>query len=189
MTVNDTLEQRVRRLEDREEIGELIARYGFEIDERNLPGIADLFTADAVVRSSDGVMQAEGREAVIEQFHGRFSVLGPSNHFTHDRVVTFDPTDPDRATGLVISHAEMTREGKAMLACIRYYDEYRRCADGRWRFRERLLSFFYFTDPREYGPTLEATDRLRAYAEPAPAGWPETLETWQRYYDEYPRPR
>lgn len=183
-----TLEQRLRELEDRNAIGELIARYGFTIDDRDIGAVADLFTDDAVMRSNDGVMHATGRDAVVEQFHGRFAALGPSNHFTHDRVITFDGADPDRATGLVVSHAEMTREGRAKLACIRYYDQYRRCEDGRWRFRERLLSFFYFTDPAAYGATLEETDRIKAYAEPSPAGWPETLETWQRYYEAHPRP-
>lgn len=183
-----TLEHRVRELEDRVAIGELIARYGFEIDDRDMPAVADLFTEDAVVRSADGVMNATGRDAVIEQFHGRFSVLGPSNHFTHDRIVAFDESDPDRATGLVNSHAEMTRSGKARLASIRYDDEYRRCADGRWRFRERVLSFFYFTAPEELGATLAETLRVKAYDEPMAAGYPESLETWQRYYREHPRP-
>jgi len=183
-----TLEERVRELEDRTAISELIAQYGFHIDDRDVDALAGLFTNDAVMRSSDGVMNARGRDAVIEQFHGRFAALGPSNHFTHDRVVELDRADPDRATGLVVSHAEMTREGKAKVACIRYHDEYRRCADGQWRFRERFLSFFYFTDPRELGQTLEETDRQKAYAEPAPAGWPESLETWKSYYAERPRP-
>lgn len=69
-----------------------------------------------------------------------------------------------------------------------YHDEYRRCADGRWRFRSRLLSLFYFTDPRDLGPTLEEANRVRAEAVPVAAGWPEPLETWQRYYREHPRP-
>ena len=67
---------------------------------------------------------------------------GPSNHFTHDRIVEFDHMDPDRATGLVSAHAEMQRQGQPMLAAIRYQDVYQRC-EGRWRFRERGLSFVY----------------------------------------------
>ena len=186
--MGETIEQRIRRLEDRAAIDELIARYGFTIDDRDLPAIADLFTDDAVVRSADGVMSATGLDAVIEQFHGRFSVLGPSNHYTHDRVIAFDEVDPDRATGRVVSHAEMTRHGRAAVACIRYLDEFRRCADGRWRFRERVLSFLYYAHPDEYGETLESALRIKAYDEPMEAGWPESLETWKRYYAEHPRP-
>jgi ketosteroid isomerase-like protein len=185
--MGETIEQRLRRLEDRAAIDELIARYGFTIDDRDLPAITDLFTEDAAVRSADGVMNAKGLEAVIEQFHGRFAALGPSNHFTHDRVITFDEADPDRATGQLISHAEMTRNGRACLAAIRYTDEFRRCPDGRWRFRERVLSFLYYTHPDEYGDTLESTLRIKAYDEPIAASWPESLETWKQYYAEHPR--
>jgi ketosteroid isomerase-like protein len=183
-----TLEERIQELEDRTAIGELIARYGFRIDDRDIEAVADLFTEDATLRSSDGVQNAVGRDAVLANLHGRFTALGPSNHTTHDREIIFDPSDPDRATGLVVSHAEMTRHGQARVACIRYYDEYRRCADGKWRFRSRLLSFFYFTDPRELGQTLEEVNRVKAEATPTAAGWPENLETWQRYYREHPRP-
>jgi hypothetical protein len=42
----------------------------------------------------------------------------------------------------VFAHAEMQRNGQPMLAAIRYQDVYQRC-EGRWRFRERGLSFAY----------------------------------------------
>jgi hypothetical protein len=105
------LATRIRRLEDRVEIDELIARYGLVMDDRDMRGMPDLFTADAVVRSLDGVMNCRGREALIDLYRGRFKVLGPSNHFTHDRIVTFDDADPDLARGLVLAHAEMNRRG------------------------------------------------------------------------------
>lgn len=183
-----TLEERVQELEDRAAIGELIARYGFRIDDRDIDAVADLFTEDATLRSSDGTQNAVGRDAVLANLHARFAVLGPSNHYTHDREIRFDPDDPDRATGRVISHAEMSRRGEARVVCIRYHDEYRRSADGRWRFRSRVLSLFYFTDPRDLGNTLEQTNRVKAEEVPVAAGWPESLETWQRYYAEHPRP-
>ena len=183
-----SLEERVQEIEDRLAIGELIARYGFRIDDRDMDAIADLFTEDACLRSSDGTQNAVGREAVLDNLHARFSVLGPSNHYTHDREIVFDPDDPNRATGLVISHAEMSRRGEARVVCIRYHDEYRRCDDGLWRFRSRVLSLFYFTDPRDLANTLEQVDRVKAEAVPVAAGWPESLETWQRYYREHPRP-
>lgn len=183
-----TLEQRIARLEARNEIRELIARYCFTVDARDVEGIADCFTRDGAMRSLDGVMNASGRDAVIAQFHGRFAVLGPSNHFTHDHLVELDPDDADRATGLVNSHAEVVRNGEALLASLRYHDEYRR-EDGRWRFRLRTLSFFYYTRPGDYAAVLRDTLRNRAYAEPRPADFPESLETWQRYHREHAQSR
>lgn len=178
-----TLEDRVRRLEDRAELAELVARYGLVMDNRDVAAMPELFTADARVWSADGVMDARGLPAVTDMFRGRFEVLGPSNHFTHDRIVEFDPDDPDRATGLVSSHAEMQRRGQPMLAAIRYHDRYRRDG-GRWKFSERGLSFMYYVPTAEYldalGPGIAR--RMRAYEHPTAADWPEGLPTWQRYY-------
>lgn len=183
MTTASDIERRLRQLEDRVEIGELIARYGLVMDDRDMDSMPDLFTPDAVVRSADGVMNAQGRETLVELFRGRFKVLGPSNHFTHDRIVSFDPHDPDRARGLVLSHAEMQRKNMPMLAAIRYTDQYRR-HEGRWKFAERVLSFFYYVPTAEYLDALGAglAKRNRAYDEAVAADWPEALATWRKYY-------
>lgn len=183
MTTPDNLERRIRRLEDRVEIDELIARYGLVMDDRDLATMPSLFTPDVTLRSVDGVLDAAGVAQVVEQFRGRFKVLGPSNHVTHDRIVTFDEADPDRARGLVLSHAEMNRKGGAMVTAIRYQDEYRR-HEGRWRFASRMLAFFYYVPAAEYldalGPGLAR--RNRAYETPRAADWPEPLATWRQYY-------
>jgi hypothetical protein len=183
MSTSHDLEQRIRRLEDRVEIGELVARYGLVMDDRDLANMPSLFTPDVTIRSADGVMNSRGRDTVVEMFRGRFAVLGPSNHFTHDRIVTFDDGGPDRATGLVLSHAEMNRRGGPMLAAIRYHDEYRR-HEGRWKFASRLLSFFYYLPTDQYFDALGAglAKRNRAYDQPRAADWPESLPTWRQYY-------
>jgi ketosteroid isomerase-like protein len=177
------LEARIRRLEDRAEIGELIARYGLVMDNRDMAAMADLFTADVVIESADGVMNIRGRDAAVELFRGRFRVLGPSNHVSHDRVLTFYDSNPDEAGGLVLSHAEMNRKGVAMVAAIRYHDTYRRDA-GRWRFARRLLTFMYYVPVAEYLDALGAglAKRNRAYDTPQAADWPEPLSTWRDYY-------
>ena len=183
MTETANLEARLRRLEDREAIKELIARYGLVMDDRDMQAMPSLFTADVHIRSPDGVMDARGRDAVVDMFEGRFAVLGPSNHFTHDKIIRFDDADPHRAYGTVLSHAEMNRKGQPMLAAIRYSDTYAR-EDGMWRFAERIFAFFYYVATEEYLDALGAGlgTRMRAYAEPTAADIPESLETWQRYY-------
>ena len=140
------IERRIRRLEDRAEIGELIARYGLVMDDRDIDGMPALFTPDIAIRSDDGVLDVTGVEGAVRMFCGRFAVLGPSNHVTHDRIITFDDDNPDRASGIVLSHAEMNRKGKAMVAAILYHDAYRR-HEGRWKFAARRLSFFTMFQP------------------------------------------
>jgi hypothetical protein len=172
---------RLRRLEDREEIRMLVARYGQTCDDREIEELGQLFTSDGVMRSQDGVMNARGRGAIVEQFHGRFAVLGPSLHYTHDHVITFDDADPDLACGLLTSHAEVWRNGAALIAAIRYHDTYRR-EGGRWRFAERLLRFFYYVPVAEYDGALGDRNRMRAYGDRRPADWPEGTPAWERYY-------
>lgn len=179
------LESRLRRLEDRTEISELIARYGLVMDDRDMAAMPGLFTADVVITSGDGNMNTTGRDAVIEMYRRRITALGPSNHFSHDRIVTFDDASPDVAYGLVLSHAEMNLRGAAMLAAIRYSDTYRR-EDGRWRFAARALAFLYFLRADEFADGLGAgvEGRVRVYGDRRPADWPELLATWKEFYGE-----
>lgn len=184
MATTLTLEQRIARLEARAEINDLVARYGLTVDDRDLDGLADLFTEDGAFRSKDGVLDARGRAAVIEQYRERFAALGPCNHFTHDKIIAFDDDDPGRATGIVTSHAEVWRNGQAMLTALRYQDEYRRGADGKWRFADRLLSFFYYLPVTEYAEALGDPLRHRAYGDRRPADFPEALPTWRLYHQQ-----
>jgi uncharacterized protein (TIGR02246 family) len=175
-----SLEDRIRALEDKDEIRQLCARYCFVIDDRDLEGIGDCFTVDGRFRSIDGKLDARGRDAIMEQYHGRFAVLGTGNHIAHHQVIDLDPEDPDRATGTVSAHAELVRNGEVMIAAFRYADEYRR-EDGRWRFADRLLSFMYYLRPEDYVAYLDDRMRNHAYAEPIAADIPDGLPSYQQY--------
>lgn len=122
MTAEGDLQRRIERLEAELAIRNLVGRYCFDIDDHDLDAVAGLFTDDAVVRSEDGVMNATGVEAIIQQYRGRFEVLGVSNHMTHDHVIWFDDEDGDLAYGRVSAHAELWRNGAAMVTALRYAD-------------------------------------------------------------------
>jgi SnoaL-like domain len=168
------LEQRIKRLEDRAAINDLVVLYGFVMDERDVPGIRRLFAADATLRSQDGVFAAKGIEDIVSTYQGRFAALGPTNHVSHGHVVRFDDADPDVAYGVLASHAEVVREDRSMLVGLRYKDTYRRTAEG-WRFQDRLMSYMYYVDVREYAEALGHPLRVRAYGDQRPADWPEVL--------------
>jgi hypothetical protein len=173
--VGDTaLEDRIRRIEDRVAIHDLVVLYGFVMDERNVPGIRRLFAQDATLRSQDGVFAATGIEEIVKTYEDRFAALGPTNHVSHGHVVRFDDAGPDRATGLVAAHAEVVRDGKPMVVGLRYKDSYRCTADG-WRFQDRLMSYMYYLPIIEYVEALDTPLRVRAYGDHRPADWPETL--------------
>lgn len=177
MADND-LALRVERLEAESAIRALAARYCFAIDNHDLAAVRDLFTEDARVYSRDGVMDATGRDAIIRQYEDRFRVLGPSNHVSHDHWVRVESAD--RASGTLSAHAELWRNDQMMVTALRYEDEYRR-DDGTWRFASRELSFLYYVPVAEYVRILGEEKRMRAYAEPAVADYPEPLPTWRDY--------
>lgn len=177
MSLEDTL-ARLERVEDELAIRQLTARYVFAIDDRDLAGVGALFTTDAVFRSVDGAMNATGREAILEQFRKRFSVLGAGNHVTHDHVITLET--PSRARGQVSAHAELWRKGQMMVTALRYADIYAK-TDGAWRFAERTLSFLYYAPLEAYRDILGRLDRNLAYDQPRPADYPERLPTWATY--------
>lgn len=186
-----SLEERIRRLEDREQIRTLVQRYGFVIDDRDLDGIGACFTETGGFGAADGSMGVSGRENVIEQFHGRFAVLGAANHFTHDHLVELDPHDPDRATGLVNAHAEVIRNGEPMISALRYTDQYVR-ENGVWCFQDRRISFYYYVEAARYAEQVAGgpDGTLRNFSnDPAvAANHPEGVASYAAYYAERPRP-
>ncbi len=171
---------RLRRLEDREEIRALAARYTFAVDNRDLESIESLFHAEASFRSIDGVMNAVGRPAIMEQFKRRFAVLGHGAHYSHDHHIWFEAGE-DVAFALLSAHAELIRNGAPMVAALRYQDRYVRDA-GRWVFADRLLSFLYYLRADEYVGGFGDRLRVRAYDTPKEADFPEMLPTWRDYY-------
>lgn len=177
-----SLEQRIARLEDRQAIAQLTASYCFAIDDRDLDTVGRLFTDQGHFGSLDGAMSARGREAIVEQFRSRFSVLGASNHVAHNQLIHLDSAT--RAHGLVSSHAEVWRMERTMVTALRYTDQYEK-VDGEWRFAERLLSFMYYLPIEEYASAMGRLDRNRAGPSPVAADWPEGCPTWVEYRPAY----
>jgi hypothetical protein len=168
-----SLESRIRRLEDREEIRDLAVRYGLAVDERDFSTIKTLFTPDGRLRTAAGVIKGQGANEVVAYFERHMNDLGPTNHFVHGHLVEHDPDDPNLAKGIVASHAEMWRNGLPMITAMRYLDTYRRF-EGSWRFEERIQSYMYFVDVRDYPEALGSRLRMRAkMGKPEPADWPE----------------
>ena len=170
-----TLESRLTEVEDRAAIRDLTARYNFAIDDRDLKSVGELFTDNGSFGSKDGAMRATGREAILKQFEGRFSVLGATNHFAHDHAVWFE--SPTRARGLLSIHAEVWRKEQPMVTAVRYDDLYEK-SGGLWRFAERVLSFFYYLNIKDYPVAMGTLERNHASGTPVAADFPERLPTY-----------
>ncbi|MCP5181229.1 MAG: nuclear transport factor 2 family protein [Pseudomonadales bacterium] len=180
MTDLEKLAARLDRLESKDAIRNLVTAYAIACDEHDIPRLADLFTEDADFGSPNGKMVSSGREAIREMFINTFRIRGPAFHWTHDVTVTIDAGDPDRATGLVYSHAETTPNGVVSIAAMKYHDTYRREA-GVWRIASRQIQFLYYVPYAKYGEALTSTNRVLMGGDLIPADYPESLPAWQEY--------
>lgn len=155
MSNNDIMD-RLRALEDRAEITQLVARYGPAVDDHAYANLAELYTHNAVFDSVGG--RIEGREAVIEYYQGRAGDFGATYHYPHSVEIHLD--GPDAAHGVVCAHAELSIDGKTHVVALRYHDTYRR-DEGSWRFHERDVKLLYVLDAADIATGLGERDRVR----------------------------
>ncbi len=184
MSDTASLERRLDRVESRFAIQELVTAYCEACDEHDIPRLGALFTEDAVFDSPSGVLRSVGRDAIAEMFVGAFRVRGPGYHWTHDLTVAFDDDNPDRAHGLVASHAETHVNGVASLAAMKYDDEYRRVA-GQWLFARRSIRFLYYVPAERYLQALKGKERVCFEGAWFQADYPEDLPAWQDFERRY----
>ncbi len=173
------LDRRLKRLEDREELRDLAARYCTLVDDRDLDQLMLLFSTDGMFGGASGVA-ARGRDDIRAYYAERLARYGPTFHYLHSQVVEF--VGDDEARGLVTAHAEHGIDQRLVIAGLRYHDDYVREA-GAWRFRQRLIHFQYFMDVVSMQDQYSAAHR-KLVAEPAPADFPESLATWQSFQAE-----
>ena len=187
MSKLDEILVRLDRLESKDAIRHLVTAYAVACDEHDMPRLTSLFTEDAVFDAPNGAMVARGREAIAAMFVETLKIRGPAFHWTHDVSVQIDPQDPDKATGLVYSHAETTPNGVVSLAAMKYFDDYRREA-GQWRFAKRVISFLYYVPAVEYAQGLNSEHRVVIGTERLRADYPESLAAWQNFHREHVQP-
>jgi len=177
--VSESLEQRVRRLEDRLAINDLVVHYATLIDDAQWDALGELFTTDGVFGSPHST--TTGRAAVVENFRVKHAPFTWTWHDPHGHAVEL--IDDDHARGTVIGYAELGNDETTVVTSIRYLDDYRR-EDGRWRFARRTVLSLYgmSVDERSAGG-LQQRERRRWPGRPT--GLAE-LPDYQRAHPGYP---
>jgi hypothetical protein len=166
-----TLEQRIRRLEDRAEIGELIVRYGIALDTHDLEALGLLYSPQGKLKlKMGGIVKGHDRESVVAYYADRLESMVVAYHFCHGNIIEFDSDDDDRATGVVMAHAELWSEGRAKVAAVRYEDAYVR-HEGRWCFAERVEAFLYFLPVEDYAAMWAGEEPVRMALTSGPSDW------------------
>jgi hypothetical protein len=153
------LSKRVRRLEDRVELNDLIVSYFLAADGDDLEGVRASFAQDATF-SASGMVTGQGRDGIVDFIRASRKQMGLTIHTPHYAQFTFD--EPDQARGLIGAHLELVLGGTAVYGAVRYVDSYRR-SEGRWLIQSRDMRTIHIA------PWLEVGD---AFASPTPVRWP-----------------
>jgi len=137
----------------RDEIRQLVYRYAFAIDTRDIDLLVSLFVPDVRVGRD-----RSGREALRESWRESLSAIGVSILFVGNHLVDF--SDAGHAAGSVYCRGQIQDGERWIEQAIHYRDTYER-RDGEWLFVRRVHRLWY---------GVEAAERPLAQR---PANWPE----------------
>lgn len=152
-----TLEDRVRRLEDRAELHDLVATYFQATDDDDYARLGLCFTSDATFAAS-GFPDSAGRRAITEFLRMARSGMGQTVHTPNYVHLHFDGTDA--AAGTVAAHLELGIGDATYFAAVRYLDRYRR-EDGHWRIARREMRAIHVGPWAEVGTSLSSPLNIR----------------------------
>ena len=132
-----TDEDRLRRIEDKDEIRELTARYCYAVADNDVSAIVDLFCPDCTFEV--GEREYEGA-AGLRKLYGDPMPEPTPKPFIQNHVID---VNGDRASGRCGAEIRMVQDGEAYTVAGYYEDEYRRI-DGRWKFASRRFKAFHW---------------------------------------------
>ena len=163
-----TLAQRIDRLDAYRQIRALVARYGRDLDARDMDGLLGLYVPEVRDRL---------RQALVAPLQRvRMTILHTGTH-----VIDFE--DADHATGAVYCHAEVQNDELNWITqAIHYGDRYVR-RDGRWYFAAaRRHELFYGADHGIRPNGLPRADW--PHHDTGTGTLPERRETWRQFWGE-----
>ncbi len=160
----------VRRVDDRQQLTELLSRYGMAVDDRDFDTIGRLFAPDGEFHG------VKGRQQIVDFYRARTSTFSTSSHYA--LTWHFDFESDDQASGVVNAHAELCIGGKTVRLALRYLDRYVRSPAG-WVFQQRLLKFRYVLPLDAVADGLDDPWRVRwPGGVPQLADLPDKLQTY-----------
>jgi hypothetical protein len=138
-------DERLRRLEDLEQIRQLFVEYKTVLDKQDFAAYGALFAADGefVATPAEGLQQAKGPaaiQALVEAMPGSLlgSAPGDDFHVVINPLIELDPADPDRAQAQVTwLYVVKGEDGLPALCKLGHYDDQLIREAGRWRFLRR----------------------------------------------------
>ena len=136
-------EQAFQQMLDKDAIRELVQLYSRAIDRKDVALLRDLYTEDATDRHGDTFDGTA--DAYCDFIEASLPYMTYSGHHVCQHMIA---VDGDAASGEVYAlafHVIPDRDNPGAqiedFMCVRYIDTYRRCADGKWRFAKRVVTY------------------------------------------------
>ncbi|MGH3167539.1 MAG: nuclear transport factor 2 family protein [Trebonia sp.] len=109
------LESRIRRLEDRAEISELVIKYAVGVDRRDWKMFAGCFTDPAYTDFSElgSAAGSSPRGELVDRIASVLDGYTVTQHLSPNHLIEFDDADPDRAVCSSYMYAQHVRQGPA----------------------------------------------------------------------------
>jgi ketosteroid isomerase-like protein len=177
-----SLVDRLDRVESHLAIQQLAARYALAVDGRDLDTLVTLFVDDVHVGGRDGEV---GRGALKEFFTTHVSGFYRSMHLISGHVIEFD--DAEHAHGVVYCRAEHEDGDRWGIMVMNYKDTYER-RDRQWFFTRRRLQPLYSCEllERPHGPNFNRGWGMEASSDGGDARLPEEHRTFAAYWEQFP---
>jgi ketosteroid isomerase-like protein len=134
-------DDRLQHLLDKEAIRELGMLYSRAIDRQDMALLRDLYTEDATDTHGDTYDgPADGYCAFIER---AFPHMPYSGHHICNHLVSVEGDEGDGEIYALAWHVIPDGAGGQLedFMAVRYIDNYRRSADGKWRFARRVVTY------------------------------------------------
>ena len=143
MNVMNTDAAAMRKLLDKDAIRDLVLCYSRAIDRKDLELLRDLYTED-------------GTDTHGDSFHGSATEfcafiakalphLQYSGHHACNHLISVEGDEGNGEVYALAYHYIRDRQNPSQwvedIMAVRYIDNYRRCADGKWRFSKRVVTY------------------------------------------------
>lgn len=128
------------RIATRLALEDLNTAFTRHLDHGDIEALVDLFTEDALY--THGERRSEGQPAIEALFRKRAAgEPRTSRHIYSGLHIDIEDADNARGTSVCLTFAAdgLPPLPATPLLVADFNDRYRRCADGRWRFRERHI--------------------------------------------------
>jgi hypothetical protein len=154
MAVTDTIESRLRVLEDQAEIQRLAARFGDAVSERDNAAFLSLWANTGAIWEIGKPLasRAEGKEGIAALLEGRFKIERYFMQMTHSGVITLDG---DRAAARFVIR-EHGRGDSTYYDNLAVYNDILVREAGGWRFLERHYSYRFLDEEPFKGDAFPA---------------------------------